>query len=58
MISSPNLLAALPPEGDYISSFKLVVFVLCLFLWAHNSGWVQSDIKRIRMPPGPWGAKS
>ncbi|MEK6643151.1 MAG: ATPase, T2SS/T4P/T4SS family [Planctomycetota bacterium] len=48
------ILAELPVEGAYISPFKLVAFVLCFLLWAHNAGWVQSDIKKIRIPPGAW----
>ncbi len=52
-----GVLAALPePGGYYFSSFKVVLFLLCLVLWGHNAAWVQEDTKVIRVPAGVWTA--
>jgi general secretion pathway protein E len=48
------LIAALPPEGGYFHPLKIVLFAAAVLLWAHNSGWIQRDIKKVRMPPGMW----
>jgi len=53
-VSPMSMLAALPAEGGYFSPVKIVLFAACVLLWAHNSGWVERDIKRIRIPPGMW----
>jgi len=48
------LLAALPQSGDYFSAVKIVPFLLCVLLWAHNSAWVQKDTVKVKVPAGPW----
>jgi type II secretory ATPase GspE/PulE/Tfp pilus assembly ATPase PilB-like protein len=48
--------AALPSEGGYFSAFKIVLFLLCFLLWGYDAGWLQKDIKAIRVPPGMWTA--
>jgi len=56
VMQSPShvLLAALPTEGGYFDPVKIVLFLLCVLLWAHNATWVQQDIIRLRIPPGGW----
>lgn len=53
-IPSSLTFAALPTEGGYFSAVKIVLFVLCFLLWAHNSAWVQKDVKVIRVPQATW----
>lgn len=48
------LLAALPQSTDYFSPFKIVVYLLCVLLWAHNSAWVQKDTVKVKVSAGPW----
>lgn len=55
MTFSPSfILAELPAEGAYIHPVKLAAFVACFMLWVHNAGWVQADIRKVRIPPGIW----
>ncbi len=49
-----SLLAVLPRTGDHYSLFKIVLFTLAFMLWAHNSAWVQKDLKILRVPQGFW----
>jgi len=48
--------ATLPAEGGYFNAFKIVLFLLCVLLWAHNAAWVQKDVKTIRVPQALWTA--
>lgn len=49
-----QLLAALPQPGEYFSPAKIVVFLICVLLWAYTSGWVQKDTAKVRLPQGLW----
>lgn len=51
-LSSSLCLAALPTRGGYFDPIKIALFLLMLFLWAHNSAWAQEDIKKLRVPVG------
>ncbi len=53
MITS-SVLAQSPEQGNYFSPVYIAVFFLAVLLWAHNTAWVQADIKRVKLPPTLW----
>ncbi|MBN2562945.1 MAG: Flp pilus assembly complex ATPase component TadA [Phycisphaerae bacterium] len=53
-VPSYESLAVLPTQGGYFSVVKIILFLLMVILWAHNSAWVQADTKKIRVPKGLW----
>lgn len=49
------ILAALPAEeGGYFAVWKIILFALCVLLWAHTSAWTQKDLRSLRVPLGIW----
>jgi type II secretory ATPase GspE/PulE/Tfp pilus assembly ATPase PilB-like protein len=47
-------LALLPSEGGYFSIVKIIVYLLCVVLWAHSTAWVQLSKNKIRSMQTPW----
>ncbi|MCG8409144.1 MAG: Flp pilus assembly complex ATPase component TadA [Phycisphaerales bacterium] len=52
--TSTSLMGALPAEGGYFSIVKIALFIVAVLIWAHNSAWVEKDIKTLRVPKGLW----
>lgn len=48
------IIGALPTEGGYFDVVKIVLYAIAVLLWAHNSAWVESDLKKHRLPKGIW----
>lgn len=49
-----SILAELPTTGGYFNPVYVVLFLLAVFLWAHNAAWAQKDLKKLRLPKGLW----
>ncbi len=49
-----SLLAALPEKGGYFSIVSIILFMLCVVLWAYSSAWVRKDMQKNRSIKGPW----
>ncbi len=50
------LFAALPQPGGYFSPVAIVLYLVCIILWAYTSAWVQKDTVRVKVPAGMWVA--
>lgn len=49
------LLAALPTdEGGYFAIWKIIIYALCVVLWAHTAAWSDKDLRMLRVPLGVW----
>ncbi|MBX3394205.1 MAG: Flp pilus assembly complex ATPase component TadA [Phycisphaerae bacterium] len=49
------LLAALPTdEGGYFAIWKIIIYALCVVLWAHTAAWSDKDLRLLRVPLGFW----
>ncbi|MFH1419041.1 MAG: ATPase, T2SS/T4P/T4SS family [Planctomycetota bacterium] len=49
-------LAALPERGGYFSIVSIILFMLCIVLWAYSAAWVRKDMQKNRAIQGPWVA--
>jgi type II secretory ATPase GspE/PulE/Tfp pilus assembly ATPase PilB-like protein len=47
--------AKLPEEGGFFSLVKIIVMLVCMFLWAWPAGWVCRDVRRLGIGEYKWG---